>query len=444
MALDPSIALQSQVPNPANFISSFLDLGQKKLNLDKSRATYDSDVAGQQAISSSAQSRATVDAASVQPLIQQQAANTQGAQALASGQSLATMRAHVANAVQSSSDMLSLPDSLLTTQAVQDSVKTALTNAGAPADAVNQALARVPQTDDPVALRKFLVGSLVKAQGLAGQISTQFPSPQMVNNGQQTQPQTTGNQALTGVAPGMPVGQSTQMQAPPSTPVIKNGIPTILGPQSAQAAGAPTPQTDYAPGQREGVTGPVATNNTHYAQVQQDAAGASGRIATLNNIRQEIPTADMGKGEIGDFLRRITKVFGGAVDANTSQDIMAKNLAVLAAQGGNTDAARMLGEMASPSFHMTGPAAKEAVATLVGIEAKKQAAGAYFAGTPTNSSDYTNKMTLWNKYGDPRAFQYASLPPADQAAMKAKMKAAGTWAEVNNNMIHLNGMGVSP
>lgn len=80
MPVDPSIALQTQQPDPKNFISGFLDLGQKKLNLDKSRETYASDVAQSKANSSRAQSAATVDAASVQPAIAQNAAVSQSAQ----------------------------------------------------------------------------------------------------------------------------------------------------------------------------------------------------------------------------------------------------------------------------------------------------------------------------------------------------------------------------
>lgn len=75
MPIDPSIPLQAQGLN-LNTIGTFLDLGAKKLALDRGRATYGADVAQRKAESSSSQSRATVDAANVQPLIEQQAAQT--------------------------------------------------------------------------------------------------------------------------------------------------------------------------------------------------------------------------------------------------------------------------------------------------------------------------------------------------------------------------------
>ena len=75
MPVQPDIALGFQGPN-LNTIGSFLDIGRKRLELDKARDTYNSDVAQRQAESSSAQSSAQVNAANVQPLIQQQAAQT--------------------------------------------------------------------------------------------------------------------------------------------------------------------------------------------------------------------------------------------------------------------------------------------------------------------------------------------------------------------------------
>jgi hypothetical protein len=80
MATDASIPLQGVQPNPTNYISGFLDLGQKKLNLDKARATFNADVAQRNADSSSAQSAATMNAANVNPLIQQQQAQTETSQ----------------------------------------------------------------------------------------------------------------------------------------------------------------------------------------------------------------------------------------------------------------------------------------------------------------------------------------------------------------------------
>lgn len=80
MALDPSLPLQIQQPNPANFISSFVDLGRKKLELDKARETFDADVSQRKSESSSAGSKADVDKASVGAAIRQNEAVAQTAE----------------------------------------------------------------------------------------------------------------------------------------------------------------------------------------------------------------------------------------------------------------------------------------------------------------------------------------------------------------------------
>ena len=215
-------------------------------------------------------------------------------------------------------------------------------------------------------------------------------------------------------------------------------------PQPAQRAPGGFMPTGLPPGAVEGITGPVAVANQHYSQVQSDASTAPNRIAALQTIKQQIPTAIMGGGGAGDLLRGLSRAFGFASDAATANDVMAKNLAVLAAQGGNTDAARTLGEMGNPSYHMTADAAQRAVDQLTGIEAKKQAAASFFSGTPTNTPAYANKMQMWNRYGDPRAFEYASKSPGERAAMRAEMQKAGTWDTLKNNMAHLDAMGVEP
>jgi len=137
-------------------------------------------------------------------------------------------------------------------------------------------------------------------------------------------------------------------------------------------------------------------------------------------------------------------LFGLANDAQTATDVMAKNLAVLAAQGGNTDASRALGEMANPSYHMTADAAKKTSDQLIGIESKKAAAQRFFGGIATNDPQYQQRLQQWNQNADPRAFEYASKSPADRAVMKSELQKAGTWAEIEAKGRALHQMGVTP
>lgn len=447
MALDPNLPLQIQQPNPANFISSFVDLGRKKLDLDKARETFESDVAQRKAEASSAQSAAKVSEASVGPDIRGREASAQSAEAQASALKLSTMRQHIRNARQETTGLLSLEDSKLTPDAVKASLVKSLTNSGASPQAIQQAISQIPASGSPLDLRNFVVKGLVQSLEAEGQLDRQYPSPTYVNDGQQARPVAAGNPAITGIAPGSPQGVPTQMQIPPTAPTMSPaGVPGYYGAQPPQRAGggAAPVQSGPAIGQASGIEGPIAAANDHYKAVQLEAQSAPTKLAALQTIKEEIPKAVMGGGSVGDVLRKLSAVFGFANDSATANDVMAKNLAIIAGRAGNTDAARALAEMGTPNYKMTTQAANKTADQLIGILKRDQAAGDFFAGTPTNSPDYTAKMQAWNKYGDPRAFEYASKTPGERAVMKMEMQKAGTWDTLSRNMIQIDKMGINP
>jgi hypothetical protein len=165
----------------------------------------------------------------------------------------------------------------------------------------------------------------------------------------------------------------------------------------------------------------------------------------LQNIKELAPEAMTGDQPI--FKTIISKLAGYAGwqgDKQTPSDIMAKEAAILASKGGNTDLARTLNEAATPGAHMTKEAIMQTADQLIGQEKAKVAAQQYFSGTPTNSPVYAQKMQAWSSAADPRAFEYASKSPADQAKMKASMQKAGTWDALRANMLKLHSMGIQP
>lgn len=74
MPLDSSIPLQSMAPSPMVSLNSMLDMGSKSLSLQKNRATFDADVARNQAESSTAESNAAVGKATIGSRVQQSTA----------------------------------------------------------------------------------------------------------------------------------------------------------------------------------------------------------------------------------------------------------------------------------------------------------------------------------------------------------------------------------
>jgi len=444
MPIDPSISLGVQQPNFANTIGSFLDLGNKQLQLQRGKATYGVDVAQREAESRSAQSRATVDQANVGPLIQQQAAQTISAMAKMSQDQLQNMRAHVANGMQQLGLLIQKPD--LNYNDVEQSLKDTLQSQNAPLTAYVQAFQHLPPANaSPDTLRQYIKQELLAGQTIASQLDKIAPPPVFVNNGQQTVPMASGNPALTGTPAGTPQGIPVQMQVPPTAITMgPGGQPTYVGAQPNQQ----TPiKAGPAIGQAEGTIGPIASNNAHYTQVMAEAKDAPTRIAALQTIMQEAPKAITGGGAVGDVKRKIlsswANLYGVDTGPQTATDVMAKNLAIIAGNAGNTDAARSLGEMGTPNYHMTKEAIDQTGAQLLGIDKKKLAAQQLFQGMQTNDPAYAAIRAKWDSASDPRLFEYAALPPEDKKAWMAKLS-PGVRAELAMKAKALHDLGVTP
>lgn len=197
MPLDPSIALKTESVNPTNLISGFLDLGLKKVGLDRQRATYDADVAKSQAESN-------VAVGTQQPRIAQAQSQAGTASAQMSQAQLANLRDHTANMVQQLETLRNDPQ-ISRGKVVQSIVDSAM-NVGAPTAAIAQALQGLPDGNDPQALKQFVTQGLVRAQQASAHLNSIAPPPTMVNNGQQITPVASGNPAVTGVPAGTPQG----------------------------------------------------------------------------------------------------------------------------------------------------------------------------------------------------------------------------------------------
>lgn len=336
MALDPSLALQSQSPNPTNFVSSFLDLGQKKLNLQKSQATLQSDIARNAAETSRSQSAATVDAASVQPAIAQNAANSQSAQtasALAKyqltgvqaqkaseiAQAFATDKDFTGGNTDGMLDKLNQAQTAMTQQfgidpKVADATITALKYQAihAPGSVVTS-------------LQNMLKGNL----GSSGQAGTMYPAPNTLNTGATVQPVASGNPALTGTPAGAAQGTPTPLTLPPgaqdqpATDQVGNpyrvqrdahgNIVGTAGMPGAGAGGGPnvlppneTPQT------RDALQ---AERQTALQQVQN-----AGNLHQINREIYNIADSDVQTGKLGGLINKISSATGFQLGAGEAAD----------------------------------------------------------------------------------------------------------------------------
>lgn len=351
MPIDPSISLQAQGPN-INTMASFLDLGNKKLALDRGRATYDADVAQRQAESQSAQARSTVDQANVQPLIQQQAANTATAQTNLNTTQLQNARAHLSNAAQQLQMLVEKPD--LSQPDIEDSLKKTLQQSNAPLSAYAQAAQGLPPPGlSPEQYRNFANQKLLSVQSAMEQLNTKYPAPAMVNNGAATIPSAQGNQALTGVAPGAQQGAPIPNQlGPGSLEGIQNdaeGRPYIVqrSPQGVVLGTRPVPGANVGGAPGAGGNGPVVLPPNETAQtrdqLQAERSAANQAIQQapqMHNINQEVARladTDVQTGKFGALVNKVASATGynlgkdDAADYNTLGKMLARSNAALAA-----------------------------------------------------------------------------------------------------------------
>lgn len=419
MPLDPSISLQTKGIDLTHRLSSFLDIGRKGVALDRETATLAADIDRAKYESARAGTEADVAARTADPRVSQAQSVAGSAAANMSIDKLNEVRAHLSNSAQ---EMTGLRDKEDLSQAdiIASMTRTAAAQK-APRAALLQGIGGIPESDDPEILRRYILQNLNKVQSAGAQLDRMAPPVAMVPTGGETVPVTTGSPELAVQTPGAKAGPGIRNTLPPTATTMRGNQPVYLG---APPGGQPgTVPSGPGIGQTEGITGPVQVATKHYGDVTAAAEAAPTRIASLQTIKQEAPAAVTGGGDYRrKILQQLSGLFGIANDEQTANDVMAKNLAVIAGQAGNTDASRALAEMGSPNYHMTKDAIEQTANQLIGIERKKIAAQQFFSGLPTNDPQYTARMVEWNKLADPRLFEFASMTPSEQFAAMSKLK----------------------
>ena len=378
--------------------------------------------------------------------IQKEQENVKQAQIGTNKAQLENMLQHTNTAVQGIQTLLSDKD--LSADKIKNHVSELITNAGGPESAVKQALFGLPEKGTQTELRAYLAKKLATGMSTQAQLEKLYPQAQMLNTGNQQVPVGMGNQMLTGVAPGTPQGLGIETQLPPTTEAVAvegdgTGLPPgtkyIVGPQSQQTQNKPRLATALSPA----ATSANAVTSSDWEATQKAATQAQPRIAIFQNIKKFAPEAFTGTGGARKELAAgiLNAVGISAYEAEkVSTEELAKNSALLAMAGGNTDAARALAEIANPNKKLNENAIKEISNQMIGIEKMNQAKAQFLAPVAQNSGKYQEKLNVFNQVADPRLFQEAT--PEDVARMKARMSKAEI-ADFGNRVKLLKQMGLT-
>lgn len=365
----------------------------------------------------------------INPLaLRQQEAATQTAEIGANSAQLENMLKHQQN---SSRNLLKLlNDKEVTPQKIEEHVTSTMRNAGASPQAIAQAVQNLPKEGTDKELRAFVAKHATNSLSAEAQLEKLFPQAQMVNTGNAMVPVQMGNEMLTGVKPGTQVGYGMASQLPPTTELVAqpgddSGLPPgtkyLLGPAGEKTVVKPKLATALSPT----ATAANTVVSDDWNATQKAATQAQPKIAIFQNIKKFAPDAFTGVGQSRKELAAgiLNAVGISAYEAEkVSTEELAKNSALLALAGGNTDAARSLAEIANPNKKLNEKAIKEIANQMIGIEKMNQAKAAFLSPVAQDAAKYQEKLNVFNQVADPRLFQEAT--PEDVARMKARMSKA--------------------
>lgn len=279
---------------------------------------------------------------------------------------------------------------------------------------------------DPRALQGYLMQARSQVMPPSAQIESQTPSGPIIDNGQVVAPM---NVKTTAGDVGPIAGTVTAKVLPPTTPVFNEGSqqPGYLG-STGGAGGGGGRGGFVASGPKLGteanVAGSVDVVNKDWAATSAGAASAPQNIGVLQNIKKYAAGAVTGvTNDRRAFFAGLAGLAGMAPGeiAKTDTDLLAKNSAMLAQQGGNTDLARLITEAANPNAHMTKEAIESAANQVIAQQKLAIAKQRYLGNFKGDPEHYTQKLAEWNSFADPRVLQLTDMTRDEKARMKAAM-----------------------
>jgi hypothetical protein len=271
------------------------------------------------------------------------------------------------------------------------------------------------------------------------QIQERFAQqPGTLNTGEQIF-QTVTTPGVGNIAPRIQLGAQplADVGIPPTQEVIDpvTGQKRLIGPAS-QRANQPI-VTDLGPAQTKLLGAGGLTISDDWTKTVADAKEAPQRVAIFQNIKKFAPDSFTGVGgQRKELATGILNAIGiSAYEAEkVSTEELAKNSALLALAGGNTDAARALAEVATPNKKLNEKAILSIADQMIGIDNMKVARQNFLAPVQNDAIKYSQKMQQFNAVADPRLFQemsrdevqklFNSMSPAARAELTNKVRTA--------------------
>ena len=332
------------------------------------------------------------------------------------------LKKHSTLVTQGIQSLMNKPD--LTNDDIINAATELNANAGGDEKSLKNSLQGMPTGEDgkpahPLELKSFLAKKLASTLDSAAQIDKLYPAPVTQNLGNKVVPVNTGNQTLTNNVPGSVAGQSNTMGLNPgTTAVAQPGDGTGLEPGTQYIVGSGQPSAPNKP-----IATSVSPNfqanqdiaKADFADVQTRAGKAQTNIGILQEIKRLAPIAATGAAaDRREMAIKWGQVLGLNIDPATvtvasASDLLKKESNMLAQAGGNTDASRVLAEMANPNSKMTKEAIEKASSQIIAqnkLVLLEQGVKQHFLSNP---QDYIKAKTQLDAIKDPRALEYIDM-----------------------------------
>jgi hypothetical protein len=296
---------------------------------------------------------------------------------------------------------------------------------GIPKDKADQLLQPYLEqaTKNPANIRQFLKDKLLSTLDQGSRLTAMQPSGQGVNTGAGGYTVQTGQ--FGPYVPGQVLpGTMFEQQIPPTQQIVTpTGQTQLVGPLSQR--GNQPMVTGLGPAQTALLGAGGATISSDLATTMADAKDAPSRVAIFQNIKKFAPDSFTGVGgQRKELAAGILNAVGipAYEQEKVNTEELAKNSALLALAGGNTDAARALAEIATPNKKLNEKAILAIADQMIGIENMKIARAGYLTPVLNDATQYSQRQLQFNQIADPRIFQ--EMTAQDVAKLKASMSAA--------------------
>jgi hypothetical protein len=290
-------------------------------------------------------------------------------------------------------------------------------------------------TTNPAGFRQFLKDKLLSTLDQGSRLTAMQPSGTPVSTGAQVGMVQTGQFGPQVPGATLP-GTVFDVQVPPTQPVVTaTGQTQLVGPMSQR--GNQPMVTNLGPAQTSLLSAGGLSISEDLTKTVNEAKDAPQRVAIFQNIKKFAPDSFTGVGgQRKELAAGILNAIGiSAFEAEkVSTEELAKNSALLALAGGNTDAARALAEVATPNKKLNEKAILAIADQMIGIENMKLARQNFLLPVQNDAALYSQKMQQFNSVADPRLFQemskedvqklFNSMSPAARTEMTNKVRTA--------------------